>query len=177
MPSPLDEYNRKRAERESEEPKDETPWGPSRGPVKQFAIHQRTVHGGKAQEELRFEQDGVARTFLFPAGLDFVRPGNRVAVQLDDHPYEWIDWAGGEIKFPDGAQHTVRCVVRGELELLMENPGAKFVIRIFGAGLYEGTLTFNRNFKRKSRREWFVSRRTVRPDCIDPVATARRNRA
>jgi bifunctional non-homologous end joining protein LigD len=170
----LAEYDRKRAERDSDEPKDEAPWGPSRGPVKQFAIHERNIEGGPVHEELRFEHGGVCETFIFPKGFSFVERGSRLAVQLEDHPVEWLDWSG-EIKRTDGMRDRVRLVMRGELELLMENPGRKFVIRISEAGLREGVFTFSRNFRRKTtRREWFVSRRAYKPDCIDPVKRARK---
>ena len=172
----LAEYDRKRAERDSDEPENEPPWGPSRGPVKQFAIHARDIEGGPTHEELRFEHGGVCETFIFPKGFDFVQPGNRLAVQLDDHPVEWLDWSG-EIKRADGMRDLVRLLVRGELELLSEEPGKKFVIRISGLGIREGMFKFVRNFRRKNRREWFVSRKAFKPDCIDPVAIARARKA
>jgi hypothetical protein len=177
MPKPsLDEYNRKRALRESDEPQDQPAWGPSRGRFRQFSLHENDVEGKGKFDIFRFEHDGVLKTFVFPKGFSFVDRSNRLAVQLEDHPVEYLDWHG-TIKRADGLRDLVRLRLRGELELLTENPGKKLVVRIFGAGIREGTFTFSRNFRCKRRAEWFVSRRGIKPACIDPVAQERKRRA
>lgn len=176
MQPSLDEYNRKRTERVSDEPKDEPPWAPSPGRFRQFSLHENDVEGKGKFDILRFEHNGVLLSFVFPKGFSFIDRSNRLAVQIEDHPVEYLDWHG-TIQRADGLQDRVRLKLRGELELLLENPGRKMVVRIFGAGIREGTFTFSRNFKSKRRAEWFVSRRGIKPDCIDPVMQERKRQA
>jgi DNA ligase D-like protein (predicted 3'-phosphoesterase) len=57
-----------------------------------FAIHK---HGGTSQQyELRLEIDGVLKTWVLPKGPSLDTQERRLALPLEDHPVEYLDFEG-----------------------------------------------------------------------------------
>ncbi len=84
----LSEYDRKRSFDRSPEP------GPEReiGEGNAFVVHRH--HATRLHYDLRLEKDGALRSWAIPKGLP-PRPGiKRLAVNVEDHPLEYLTFEG-----------------------------------------------------------------------------------
>jgi bifunctional non-homologous end joining protein LigD len=57
-----------------------------------FVVHEH--HARNLHWDLRLERDGVLVSFALPRGLPFEPARNRLAVHTEDHPLEYVDFAG-----------------------------------------------------------------------------------
>jgi len=90
MSDRLDEYRRKRDAERTPEPvpaEPPTPAGDNRFVIQQH--HARALHW-----DVRLERDGVLVSFAVPRGLPRDRVRNHLAKHTEDHPLEYLDFAG-----------------------------------------------------------------------------------
>lgn len=87
-PEQLTEYSRKRDFERTSEPAPVEPLGKGNA----FVIHRH--HASRLHYDLRLEQDGVLKSWAVPKGLP-PRPGiMRLAVSVEDHPLEYVQFEG-----------------------------------------------------------------------------------
>jgi DNA ligase D-like protein (predicted ligase)/DNA ligase D-like protein (predicted polymerase)/DNA ligase D-like protein (predicted 3'-phosphoesterase) len=87
-PEQLKSYSKKRSFEKTPEPQPErlTPGGSS------FVVHRH--HASRLHYDLRLEKDGVLRSWAVPKGLP-PRPGiMRLAVSVEDHPLDYVNFEG-----------------------------------------------------------------------------------
>ncbi|MCA2215401.1 DNA polymerase ligase N-terminal domain-containing protein [Jidongwangia harbinensis] len=90
MTDRLEEYRRKRDARRTPEP---VPRGrPRPGTGGRFVIQQH--HARSLHWDVRLERDGVLVSFAVPRGLPRDRGRNNLAKHTEDHPLEYLDFAG-----------------------------------------------------------------------------------
>ncbi|MBO3739672.1 DNA polymerase ligase N-terminal domain-containing protein [Actinoplanes flavus] len=90
MTDRLDEYRRKRDARRTPEPVPASRPGPSGR--RRFVIQQH--HARSLHWDVRLERDGVLVSFAVPRGLPRDRARNNLAKHTEDHPLEYLDFAG-----------------------------------------------------------------------------------
>ena len=147
----LEEYQAKRDFARTSEPE-----GEQQGGVKsRFVVqkHQaRNLH-----YDFRLEMDGVLKSWAVPKGMP-LEPGiRRLAVQVEDHPVEYIDFTGSIPQGEYGAG-TVEIWDKGEFKLDWEEPD-QLGITLAGeklSGSYVLIHTGDKNWlviKRKTKQE------------------------
>ena len=88
-PAQLKEYSGKRSFDKSPEP---SPAAVGASSGNAFVVHRH--HASRLHYDLRLEQDGVLKSWAVPKGLP-PRPGiKRLAVSVEDHPLEYVDFEG-----------------------------------------------------------------------------------
>ncbi|GAB1645262.1 DNA polymerase ligase N-terminal domain-containing protein [Krasilnikovia sp. MM14-A1259] len=90
MSDRLDEYRRKRDPRRTPEPV--PPERPRAGPGGRYVIQQH--HARSLHWDVRLERDGVLVSFAVPRGLPRDGERNHLAKHTEDHPLEYLDFAG-----------------------------------------------------------------------------------
>ncbi|MEU4424321.1 DNA polymerase ligase N-terminal domain-containing protein [Actinoplanes sp. NPDC024001] len=90
MTDRLDEYRRKRDARRTPEPV--PPGAPAPSDRRRFVIQQH--HARSLHWDVRLERDGVLVSFAVPRGLPRDRARNNLAKHTEDHPLEYLDFAG-----------------------------------------------------------------------------------
>ena len=111
----LKEYRQKRDFRKTAEPMGEE--GSNRG--NRFVVHKHQAR--HLHYDFRLEMEGVLKSWAVPKGVP-VEPGvRRLAVQVEDHPIEYIDFAG---KIPEGeyGAGTVEIWDKGKFGLVSKAP-------------------------------------------------------
>jgi len=111
-PAQLERYSQKRSFDKTPEP----PPAPVIGQGRAFVVHRH--HASRLHYDLRLEQKGVLKSWAVPKGLP-PRPGiMRLAVNVEDHPLEYVNFEGaiprGEYgggmmwKFAQGTYETTK---------------------------------------------------------------------
>ncbi|MFC7548070.1 DNA polymerase ligase N-terminal domain-containing protein [Plantactinospora sp. GCM10030261] len=90
MADRLQDYRRKRDATRTPEPVPARP--PRRGRDDRFVIQQH--HARRLHWDLRLERDGVLVSWAVPRGLPRDQGRNHLAVHTEDHPMEYLDFAG-----------------------------------------------------------------------------------
>ncbi len=111
----LKEYRRKRDFSITPEPKGEEE---ERG-QRRFVVQQHQAR--HLHYDLRLEMDGVLQSWAVPKGVP-LEPGiRRLAVKVEDHPLDYIDFAG-EIPLGEYGAGTVEIWDKGEYTLAVKAP-------------------------------------------------------
>ena len=146
----LEEYIRKRNFRETPEPEGKLEGsGGSR-----FVVHKHQAR--HLHYDFRLEMEGVLKSWAVPKGVP-VEPGvRRLAVQVEDHPIDYIDFAGG---IPEGeyGAGTVEIWDKGEFVLEGKTPDQlEFTLR--GEKLSGGYVLIHTDGK-----NWLLIKRKAKP--------------
>ncbi len=154
MTQKLGEYKRKRDFRKTSEP------AGARGRRKRgerFVVqehHARSLHW-----DLRLERDGVLASWAVPKGIPSDPKRNHLAVHVEDHPLEYIDFAGkipegeygaGEVKIWDSG--TYECEKWRDDEVIVTFHGERL------QGKYVLFQTGKGNDNEKAAKNWMIHR-------------------
>jgi bifunctional non-homologous end joining protein LigD len=134
MAQKLGEYKRKRDFRKTSEP---AGGRRKRKTGTRFVVHEH--HARNLHWDLRLERDGVLASWAIPKGIPMDPKRNHLAVHVEDHPLEYIDFAGeipqgeygaGEVKIWD--EGTYECEKWRDDEVIVvfhgERLQAKYVL-------------------------------------------------
>jgi bifunctional non-homologous end joining protein LigD len=146
--SSLAEYDRKRSFDRTPEPAPRN--GRTRGKGSRFVIHRH--HATRLHYDLRLEERGVLKSWAVPKGLP-PRPGiNRLAVQTEDHPIEYLDFEG-EIPKDEYGGGTMWVFDLGTYEHLKAPSERRLEFRLHGEGFHGEHRLF-----RKEGKDWLLQR-------------------
>ncbi|HEY8000293.1 MAG TPA: DNA polymerase ligase N-terminal domain-containing protein [Solirubrobacterales bacterium] len=138
----LADYRSKRSFDSTPEPSGEDPGAGERS---RFVIQEH--HATRLHWDLRLERDGVLVSWALPRGVPADPDRNRLAVHTEDHPLDYIDFAG---EIPKGEYGGGRMAIwdRGTYEAEKWEPG-KVVVRFDGervSGRYSLFRTRGKNW-------------------------------
>lgn len=125
----LDEYQRKRSFETSNEPSGEIKAGSAEGGIYVIQRHQAT----RLHWDLRLEMDDVLKSWAIPKEPPAEKGVKRLAVQVEDHPLEYANFAGTIPKGEYGAGN-VEIWDRGTYKLVDKKPN-KIIFEISGERL------------------------------------------
>lgn len=112
----LEEYRWKRRFKRTSEPVGEEGGG---GGGNRFVVHKHQA--SHLHYDFRLEMDGVLKSWAVPKGVPEVPGVRRLAVQVEDHPIEYLDFAG-EIPQGEYGAGTVEIWDRGKFKLARGEP-------------------------------------------------------
>jgi len=146
----LEEYVRKRNFRKTPEPGGK----PEGGGGSRFVVHKHQAR--HLHYDFRLEMEGVLRSWAVPKGVPGEPGVRRLAVQVEDHPVDYIDFAG---KIPEGeyGAGTVEIWDKGEFTLEGKTPDQlEFTLR--GEKLSGGYVLIHTDGK-----NWLLIKRKTKP--------------
>jgi bifunctional non-homologous end joining protein LigD len=124
----LEEYWRKRKFEKTPEPKGEIKiTGKSR-----FVVHDHYAEKAGHHHDFRLEMEGVLKSWAVPKLMPEEKGIKRLAVQVEDHPIEYIDFKGiipkgeygaGEVKIFDKGNYKL--IEKDENKIVFELKGRK----------------------------------------------------
>ena len=131
----LEEYRRKRSFRQTPEPEGRVA---RRAGKLRFVVQEH--HATRLHWDFRLEMNGTLKSWAVPKGPTFDPSEKRLAVPVEDHPLEYIDFEGVIPKGNYGAG-TVMVWDRGTYESAEGDPqtgydGGKLVVRLAGKKLH-----------------------------------------
>ena len=111
----LEEYIRKRNFRKTPEPESK----PGVGGGSRFVVHKHQAR--HLHYDFRLEMEGVLKSWAVPKGVPVETGVRRLAVQVEDHPIDYMDFAG-EIPKGEYGAGTVEIWDKGEFVLDRRTP-------------------------------------------------------
>jgi len=147
MPAKLGTYRAKRDFRRTPEPK-----GGKRkkGTAGRFVVQEHDAT--RLHWDLRLERDGTLVSWAIPNGIPMSPKENRMAVHVEDHPLDYIDFEG---EIPEGnyGAGAVRIWDSGTYDLEKWEP--KKVIVVFHGERLQGRYAL---FQTRSEKDWMIHR-------------------
>lgn len=145
-PEQLDQYAGKRSFDKTPEPKP----GEAGGKDDAFVVHRH--HASRLHYDLRIEKGGTLKSWAVPKGLP-PRPGvKRLAVNVEDHPIEYLDFEGEIPKGEYGGGH-MWVFARGRYDITKEKKDGSFYFRLQSPQLNAEYRTFPTKGK-----DWLLER-------------------
>jgi bifunctional non-homologous end joining protein LigD len=156
MPTKLRNYKAKRDFRRTPEPKGRSRKSAAAG---RFVVQEHDAT--RLHWDLRLELDGVLVSWAVPNGIPQTPKENRLAVHVEDHPLDYIDFEG---EIPEGnyGAGTVRIWDTGTYEAEKWEP-KKIIVTFHGERL-QGKYAL---FQTRSAKDWMIHR-------MDPPADPER---
>lgn len=116
-----------------------------------FIVHQH--HASRLHFDFRLEMEGVLRSWAVPKGPSMDPAEKRLAVQVEDHPLEYMDFEG---RIPEGKYGAGRVLIwdRGTYRLLERN-NDKVVFFLEGEKL-RGNFALVRIKRSKRGNNWLL---------------------
>jgi bifunctional non-homologous end joining protein LigD len=146
FPVALKEYNKKRVFRQTPEPTG----GKSSGKALHFVVQKHDAT--RLHYDFRLEMKGVLKSWAIPRGPSLNPEDRRLAMMVEDHPYDYKDFEG---IIPQGNYGAGTVIVwdRGTYETLEPMPSIKETEKSLLAQLKAGSLKF-RLFGKKLKGEF-----------------------
>jgi bifunctional non-homologous end joining protein LigD len=116
-----------------------------------FVVHQH--HASRLHFDFRLEMEGVLRSWAVPKGPSMDPAEKRLAVQVEDHPLEYMHFEG---TIPEGKYGAGRVLIwdRGTYRLLERN-NDKVVFFLEGEKL-RGNFALVRLKRSKTGKDWLL---------------------
>lgn len=116
-----------------------------------FVVHKH--HASRLHFDFRLEMKGVLRSWAVPKGPSMDPAEKRLAVEVEDHPLEYIDFEGA---IPEGEYGAGRVLIwdQGTYRLLEEGRD-KVLFSLEGEKL-RGAFSLIRLKKSKSGKDWLL---------------------
>ncbi|MDB6027302.1 MAG: polymerase LigD, ligase domain protein [Verrucomicrobiales bacterium] len=148
----LKEYKRKRNFGQTSEPRARVPVGPAKKVAKKLMFVIQKHDATRLHYDFRLEMEGVLKSWAVPKGPPTVRGDKRLAVQVEDHPFDYAKFEG---TIPEGnyGAGTVMVWDIGTYSVSGDDPLK---------GLREGKLHIHLEGK-KLKGEWALVRMKPRP--------------
>src|SRR3954464_10150899 len=157
----LDEYAAKRDFDATPEPSGaparRTPKGTARFVVQEH--HARAMHW-----DLRLERDGVLASWAVPKGIPMRTKPNHLAVRTEDHPMEYLDFAGD---IPQGEYGAGSMGVWDTGTYDVEKWSDREVMAVFHGSRMRGRYVLFRTSKESGGKQWMIHRMDP-PDAPTP---------
>ncbi|WP_320671353.1 DNA ligase D [Patulibacter defluvii] len=164
MAGDLDSYERKRDFDATPEPRGHgrKRWTPEGGGGR-FVVHEH--HARRLHWDLRLERDGVLASWAIPNGIPQDPDQNRKAVHVEDHPLEYLEFAGtipdgnygaGEISIWDAGTYELEKWRDDEVMVVLHGQRLRGRYVLFQAG--------------KAAKDWLIHRMDppLDPDAVEP---------
>ena len=147
MPAKLGNYRAKRDFRRTPEPKGRARKSAAAG---RFVVQEHDAT--RLHWDLRLERDGTLVSWAIPNGIPQTPKENRLAVHVEDHPLDYIDFEG---EIPEGnyGAGTVRIWDTGTYEAEKWEP-KKIIVTFHGERL-QGKYAL---FQTRSAKDWMIHR-------------------
>ena len=138
----LKEYKKKRAFTDTPEPQG----GKSLGKTLQFVVQKHAA--SRLHYDFRLEMEGVLKSWAIPKGPSLNPADKRLAMQVEDHPFDYKDFEG-IIPAGNYGAGTVMVWDEGTYEPLEETKGTKAAQdKVLLKELHSGSLKFRLNGKK-----------------------------
>ena len=154
----LEEYKRKRDFKVTSEPAGEAARGAAAKPSREFVIQKHAAT--RLHYDLRLEMDGVLKSWAVPKGPSLDPSVKRLAVHVEDHPFEYRkfegqipqgQYGGGDVIVWDRGTYTVDGNLSGQAQLAKGD--LKFTLR--GEKL-QGSFVLVKIRSSQKQNEWLL---------------------
>ncbi len=147
---PLEAYRKKRDPGKTPEP-----FGGRAGKAPRFVVQRHAAR--RLHYDLRLERDGVLASWAVPKGIPLASGERHLAVHVEDHPLDYVDFEG-EIPAGQYGAGTVEIWDRGTYDLVEEKRDGGLTVRLHGDRL-DGTWTLVPAALDGDPRNWLLLRK------------------